>query len=189
MSLGIKIKNSYCKDNIQTLINIYLSLYVMEKENKNNIRPIILIFGIIALFIFVVSFVTFYTTENFSSACGCQLPPWIIIVSVSSLGLFVGLVTYYLISKNFLKEKKEIEENLFKFLDLLEKEDRDVLKIIIKNNGKIGQSSLAKTLDVDKVKMSRIISRMEDKKMLKKEKHGMTNKIVLKEELRELFLE
>ncbi|MFW6282786.1 MAG: helix-turn-helix transcriptional regulator [Minisyncoccales bacterium] len=155
------------------------------KENK--IRPLILIFGMLTLFVFLISFASFYATENFSTACGCKLPPWVIIVSLSSLGLFVGSITYYLISNHFLKERKEIRKNVNQFLNLLEEEDKKVLDMIIKEKGKINQSDLTKKLNFDKVKISRIISKMEKKGILKKEKKGMTNKIILDNTFLNLF--
>lgn len=158
-------------------------------NKKEQLKPIILIFGILTFFIFIISFVTFYTTENFSSVCGCKLPLWVIIVSISSLGLFVGLITYYILNDNIIKEKKEIEKNLIKFLDILEPNDKKILTTIIENKGEMNQNSLSKSLKINKVKMSRIISRMEDKGILIKEKNGMTNKLFLNEELKNLFID
>jgi hypothetical protein len=155
-------------------------------EDKK-IKPLILIFIILTFFIFVISFIVFYTTENFSTSCGCILPPWVIIVSTSSLGLFVGLITYYILSINFIKEKKTIEQNLNKFLDILEEADKKILQEIIKNKGEINQSSLSKKIGIGKVRLSRVLSRLENKKIIKKEKNGMTNRIILAEGLKELF--
>ncbi len=155
---------------------------------NKSIKPVILIFGILTFFISVISFTVFYTTENFSSVCGCSLPPWVIIVSMSSLGLFVGLSTYYVISNNYLKEKKELEKNLIKFLDILEIENKDILKKIIDNGGEINQNSLSKSLNINKVKMSRIVSKMEQKGILRKVKNGMTNKLILEPNLKKLFI-
>lgn len=156
---------------------------------RKKIKSLILIFGIISFFIFAVSFAVFYTTENFSAACGCSLPPWVMIVSISSLGLFVGLITYYILSVHFMKEKKGIEKNVLKVLDLLEEEERQVIKHLIGNRGETTQSRMSKSLGFDKVKNSRIISKLEDKRIIKKEKQGMTNKLILSEELKDLFVE
>jgi len=154
---------------------------------NKNIKPLTLIFGILTFFVFIVSFSVFYTTENFSTTCGCKLPLWVIIVSMSSLGLFVGSATYYILSTNYLKEKKEIEKDLIKILDILDEEDKIVLKKIIENKGEISQNSLTKSLNLDKVKVSRIISKMEEKNILKKEKSGITNKLYLEESIKKLF--
>ncbi len=155
---------------------------------KSKFRPVILIFGIITFFIFIISFAVFYTTENFSSTCGCKLPLWVIIVSLSSLGLFVGLATYYILSNSFIKEKKEIEDNLLKFLDILDENNKKVLMCLIENKGELSQSKLTKILESNKVKISRIVARMEEKGIVKKEKNGMTNKLILNDELKELFV-
>ncbi len=156
-------------------------------EEKNKLRPTILIFVILTFFIFAISFTVFYTTENFSTACGCSLPPWVIIVSMSSLGLFVGLITYYILNNNFFKEKKEMGENIIKLLELLEDDDKKVIKLLAENKGEITQSSISKKLGLNKVKSSRIVSKLENKGIIKKEKNGMTNKLILDEELKNLF--
>ena len=159
----------------------------MENE-KPTLRPLILIFVIITFFIFVISFTTFYTTENFSSVCGCKLPIWVIIVSISSLGLFVGSLTYYLLSKNYMSEKKRIEKDFLKILNILDENDKKVIEALIEKKGEASQSYLGKALGLNKVKISRIISKMENKEIIKKEKKGMTNKVILNEELKEILL-
>ncbi len=159
----------------------------MENE-KPTLRPLILIFVIITFFIFVISFTTFYTTENFSSVCGCKLPIWVIIVSISSLGLFVGSLTYYLLSKNYMSEKKRIEKDFLKILNILDENDKKVIEALIEKKGEASQSYLGKALGLNKVKISRIISKMENKGIIKKEKKGMTNKVILNEELKEILL-
>jgi dipeptide/tripeptide permease len=152
------------------------------------IKPLIFIFGMLTLFIFIISFTVFYTTENFSSSCGCTLPPWVVVVSMSSLGLFVGLATYYIIMTYYLEKEKKFKKNVIRFLDFLKEEDKNVLSKIIEADGEINQSSLSKKLGFDKVKTSRIISILESKEIIKKEKKGMTNRIILKDEIRELFI-
>jgi len=159
----------------------------MENE-KPTLRPLILIFVIITFFIFVISFTTFYTTENFSSVCGCKLPIWVIIVSISSLGLFVGSLTYYLLSKNYMSEKKRIEKDFLKILNILDENDKKVIEALIEKKGEASQSYLGKALGLNKVKISRIIAKMENKGIIKKEKIGMTNKVILNEELKEILL-
>ena len=157
-------------------------------ETENKFKHFALIFGIFNFFVFVVSFTIFYTTENFSSACGCELPLWVIIVSLSSLGLFVGLTTYYILSTKINKVKSKSEKNLIKILDIFEENNKKILKFIIENKGSVTQSSLSRALNFDKVKTSRMISELESKGIIRKEKKGMTNKISLSSDLSEIFL-
>lgn len=182
------LKLFIAKRLIHNIYKIHICKNIMGVQNKN-LRYVFLIFGILTFFVFIISFTIFYTTENFSSACGCKLPLWVIIVSISSLGLFVGLITYYILNTNFAKEKVRIEKNLIKVLDILDKEDNKILNLLIENKGEINQSSLSKSLSFGKVKMSRVISRMERKGIIRKKKNGMTNKIFLNDDLRDLFLE
>ena len=87
-----------------------------------------------------------------------------------------------------IKEKKEIEDNLLKFLDILDENNKKVLMCLIENKGELSQSKLTKILESNKVKISRIVARMEEKGIIKKEKNGMTNKIIHNDELKELFV-
>ncbi|MEM4625244.1 MAG: hypothetical protein QXJ28_00545 [Candidatus Pacearchaeota archaeon] len=152
-------------------------------ERKDFFKRNLLVFGIITLFIFIISFSVFYTTENFSSTCGCKLPLWVILVSLSSLGLFVGITTYSIISKNFSKEKEKINDGLNKLLKLIDEDERRIIEILIKNRGEMTQSLISKESGFDKVKISRIISKMIKKEIVEKQKYGMTNKIVLNKDI------
>jgi hypothetical protein len=163
--------------------------FLERKDDAKGLRPLILVFGVLSFFVFLTSFAVFYTTENFSSACGCQLPIWVIIVSISSLGLFVGLITYYVLSTSFLKEKSKMGKDLVAFLEVLEGDDKAILKSLIENRGETGQSALSDSLGFDKVRTSRIISKMEGKGIIRKERKGMTNRIILSDRLKDLFLD
>jgi len=151
-------------------------------------RSMILVIGIITGFIFITSFTAFYTTENFSSVCGCKLPLWVIVISLASLGVFVGTFTYYVLTKNYINDKKKLNKAIFKTLDFLENDEKVLVKNLIENNGKIYQSKLKDLTGFDKVKISRIINSLEKKRTLKKEKRGMTNLIILDEDLAGIFI-
>jgi len=151
-------------------------------------RSMILVIGIITGFIFITSFTAFYTTENFSSVCGCKLPLWVIVISLASLGVFVGTFTYYILTKNYINDKKKINKAIYKTLDFLENDEKVLVKNLIENNGKIHQSNLKDLTGFDKVKISRIIQCLEKKGILKKEKSGMTNLIILDTSLAEIFI-
>jgi len=148
----------------------------------------ILIISVITFFLFCVTFITFYTKENFNPVCGCRIPIWVIIISVASFGMFTGSLVYYLLNKSVIKEKKDIKKDIYKTLNFLDKEERKILEFIINNSGKVYQSSISKNLNIDKVKTSRLINELEKKGLIEKEKSGMTNWIELDRELKELFV-
>jgi uncharacterized membrane protein len=152
-----------------------------------NLNPILIVIILITLFVFIISFTAFYTKENFSSMCGCKLPIWVIIISISSFGMFTGSLIYYFLSFNIIKEKQNAKISINKILNFLEENEKEILKLIIKNKGKITQSSITKELKLDKVKVSRIINTLEKKEIIKREKQGMTNLVKLNEQLKEIF--
>jgi len=177
------------QNNLKKLKNVCNYKYVMELKGTNNFNYSLLVIILITLFVFVISFTAFYTKENFSSVCGCKLPIWVIIISIASFGMFTGSVIYYLLSKSISQEKKSIKKSILKVLNFLENNEEKVLEFIINNSGETYQSKISKELNIDKVKLSRIINQLEKKGIIKKEKRGMTNLLILDEDLKHLFVE
>ena len=61
--------------------------------------------------------------------------------------------------------------------DLLTTEEKRVIRIIEENNGEITQSDLVKKSQLSKLKISRIIKKLEQSKIVEKIQWGLTNKI------------
>ena len=74
-----------------------------------------------------------------------------------------------------LKETKKPKVNLSK----LDKEEKQIYNII-KNHESIYQSDLTKETDFSKVKITRILDKLESKKIIERRRRGMTNVIFLK---------
>ena len=155
--------------------------------SKKSLNTILIIFAVITFFIFVISFTAFYTKENFSAVCGCNLPIWVIIIAISSFGLFTGSLVYYLLTIHYLTEKKDIKHHINKLLNILDTDEKKVINFIVNNSGTVYQSQLTKELKLDKVKVSRVITNLEIKGLINKEKKGMTNIIKMDLELIELL--
>jgi uncharacterized membrane protein len=164
----------------------------MKSENNNEeLRNIILAIALVMGFTFLVSFFVFYVKDRYgvNKSCSCGMSLTLIIVALASLGVFVGTLTYYFLSKSLLKNrkidnnKKDIELT-YNFLDT---EERKIIKAIINSKNKISQNKLSKITEIDPVKLSRRISSLEEKDIILKEKNGMTNTIKLKLEIYNLF--
>ena len=155
---------------------------------KEGIDPLVLVLVLFTFFAFVVSFTAFYTKENFDSPCGCNLPIWVIIVAISSFGVFIGSLLYYILNKNILREKKNTKKSIYKLLDFLDNGEKAVIKVLIDNSGEAYQSKISKDAGIDKVKTSRIVKQLVNKGFIRSEKNGMTNLIILDEELKDLFV-
>ncbi|MGM5484674.1 MAG: helix-turn-helix transcriptional regulator [Nanobdellota archaeon] len=157
---------------------------------RQDLRNMLLAIALIMGFIFIVSFSIYVIKENYGyhgASCGCSLSIPIFIALLASLGVFVGILTYYFLSKSFSQEKEKLFGDVEKTLDFLDKEEKDIVQVLVKNKGDMTQNILNKKLDMDPVKIHRRLQNLESKGVIHKEKKGMTNKITLKDEFRELF--
>jgi len=101
--------------------------------------------------------------------------------------MFIYLIGFYIIF--FLKDKnnlkKQIEpkiptkENYIKILEKLNIDERNILIIIIENQGSIMQSEIVEKSNFSKVKITRILDRLEGKKLIERKRRGMSNIVLL----------
>jgi len=163
------------------------AINVSEGIVTENYKRFASIIFIIIAFIFLVTFVSFYIKEYSPGFCYCGLPLWVIVLVISSSGLFIGGFVYYLFNKDHIKEKNKIVKGIKKTLCFLEREEKNIITALIEHSGEITQKNLSDQTGFNKVKISRVINKLEVKGLIKKMKYGMTNKIVLNEDLKNLF--
>jgi hypothetical protein len=149
-------------------------------ENRKLIIVIILLAG----FIFGVSFSTFYAQMQISqgTACSCVVPIPILIPTFSSLGIFIGSIVYYMMFPKVEENKEKYVETL---LELLKPEEKEIIKRIISNNGKITQSKLS--AEFGKVKTFRLLEDLKRRGIIEKEQYGKTNTVKLNEKFKILY--
>ncbi len=159
-------------------------------DEKKIFRDILLAITVLAGFIFVVSFSSQYVSNaiNQGLACSCIVPIPIMILLLSSLGVFVGTLVYYLLSSRFVRERKEYTEDIMSILRFLDNDEKLIIKELIKARGKINQSELVKNTLLNKIKVSRMIKILQSKQVLFKKQHGKLNKIYLADDLRRLMI-
>ncbi|MEM4332520.1 MAG: MarR family transcriptional regulator [Candidatus Micrarchaeia archaeon] len=93
------------------------------------------------------------------------------------------LIGLYLI---FFSDKKKAEFNVAapnKQEDLysrLSGEEKEIIKLIIKSNGAIYQSELVDKTGFGKVRISRLLDKLEGKGLIERRRRGMTNMILLR---------
>lgn len=158
-------------------------------ENNNQLLNILLAVAILIGFVFIVSLSIYLIKERYGLSCNCEISIPFVISILTSLGVFVGILTYYFLSKNFNKEKKDLFVNVEKTLNFLENEEKKIIKNLIKMKGKIAQNNLSKISNIDSVKLHRRLLILESKGIIDKEKKGMTNNIILKDDFKKLFIE
>ena len=81
-------------------------------------------------------------------------------------------------------QKPEFNANVYEaILPLLKTGEKQVIAALRENNGEIKQNKLAAKLGVSKVKATRILYGLEQKRLITKERHGLTNNIKLEKNL------
>ncbi len=116
------------------------------------------------------------------------------IVSYSLMGLLVlvGLfITFFIKDESkIIVERKEVnqlskesklsDEEKKKKLDNLDEEERAIMNIVLNENGSVYQSEIIKQTKMTKVKITRIMDRLEGKGLIERKRRGMTNIVILK---------
>lgn len=79
-----------------------------------------------------------------------------------------------IIVKKIKERKKKID------LSKLEKDEKKVVKILEDESGAIFQSTLKEKLEIGKVKLTRLLDKLEAKQIIERKRRGMNNIVVLK---------
>lgn len=157
-----------------------------------------IIIGIAVLMGFIVYSFNRAMKDIVSVACshGASCPMWETLsfqtnVSVGIM-VFVALIGLYLIF--FSKEEKIVtktvreqikpkditKENYQEIIRELNDDEKQVFEKIIEARGTIFQSDLVDKTDFGKVKVTRILDKLEGKSLIERRRRGMTNVVVLK---------
>lgn len=102
--------------------------------------------------------------------------PFMLIVFIIGflINSFIGTLLFYLSHKN---EKKIIKSKIMD--EMLLPEEKLVIKLLEENNGEMTQSILVKKSNLGKLKISRVIKKLESSNIIKKYPYGLTNNIKL----------
>lgn len=107
------------------------------------------------------------------------------VISYSLIGLLIlfgAFVTFFLKDKAFPPETKKLltEEERKHKLQHLDEEEKKVMELLINNQGSMYQSDVMKETQLSKVKITRLLDKLEGKQLLERKRRGMTNIVILK---------
>lgn len=165
----------------------------INRTMKNRAVGIIVI-GIAILMGFIIYLFNRALTEIVNTSCthGSSCPMWGSINFQTNVGLgimlFVVIIGLYLIfSEKFQKKEKREEakepvqaEDYSQILSDLLPEEKTVLEKVIEANGTIFQSDLVEKTGFTKVKVTRILDKLEGRGLIERKRRGMTNVVILK---------
>jgi len=159
-----------------------------------------LIIGIAALIGFIVYFFNRALTNIVSTTCthGPECTMWdainfqtkisigimIFVVVIGLYLIFFGkeekIVTKIKTIKQQIEPKKITKEDYKKVIDDLNNDEKIIFEKIIESKGTIFQSDLVDQTNLNKVKVTRILDRLEGQGLIERKRRGMTNVVILK---------
>lgn len=140
----------------------------MKKTIEISINRLILGFGLIFILGILFAFTNGYYTQEF----GEPIPLLVYMIAIISvvLGATIILIFQYKLEKIHLKS----------VLKILPTDEAEVIKLLIENNNRLEQNHIVALTGYNKVRISRIITKFEQKKLIEKRNLGNTNLIILK---------
>ena len=163
---------------------------MLNSLSRKNIGAIILI---ISLFVFALSYIYMDTVKKLDSQLhkDCDLPDEICpfkknIPPEAVAGYVVAALTGFFGAFLFVsspREEAEVAEKLRKSREAVSRLDADEKKIysMVAESDAIFQSELVEKSGLSKVKITRLLDRLESKGVVERKRRGMTNVVVVKQ--------
>ena len=141
---------------------------------------------IITVFILIVALAALYVQMQVSSgnACSCEIPLYVLVPIIGAMGLFIGVLSYYLLSPRF--EKPLVDKS--QLLAFLGKDEATVLKVILEGKGEALQAEIVRKTGLQKVKVFRVLHSLKLRGIVTKEQNRKVNTVRLSENMKRLLL-
>lgn len=123
-----------------------------------------------------------WSTINFETNVSIGVMAFVVAIGIYLIffGREERVVTRIKTVKQQLEPKKITKENYQKIMSELESDEKTVFEKIIEAEGTIFQSDLVEKTGFDKVKVTRILDKLEGKQLIERKRRGMTNVVILK---------
>ncbi|MEM2138120.1 MAG: MarR family transcriptional regulator [Candidatus Anstonellaceae archaeon] len=104
------------------------------------------------------------------------------VIAVLMLAMAAMAAGFFMLTRKKPEAVEFVEKHPQKKIDVssLEPDEKKVMAILQNGGGSVFQGEIKNKLDYSKVKVSRILDRMEQKGLVEKRKRGMANLVVLK---------
>jgi len=96
--------------------------------------------------------------------------------------LVLGIFGLYLVvtGRNIQKINLREKENIQKTINSLSGDEKKIYEAIVQAGGTLFQSEIMEKTEMSKVKVSRVLDRLEGKGLIERRRRGMTNTVILK---------
>lgn len=96
------------------------------------------------------------------------------------LVLILGGVNFIFTFQGKKEETPQRQRNLEEVASTLQDEEKEIYEFVVSNQGAVLQSKIVKELDFNKVKVSRLLDKLEGKDLIERKRKGITNLVVAK---------
>lgn len=150
-----------------------------------------LILGIAVLLIFIIFLFQNALKDIVTATCpetehGISCPMYTSIdqqtylaLAIVGLLIIIGLVLIFTKPKEKIIFKKVREKRKKLNLKGLDKDERKVINLLLKENKAMFQSTLMEKLEIGKVKTTRLLDKLEAKQFIERKRRGMNNIVIL----------
>lgn len=141
---------------------------------------------VITVFILIVALAALYVQMQVSSgnACNCEIPLYVLVPILGAMGLFIGVLSYYLLSPRF--EKPAVDKS--QLLAFLGRDEASVVKAILESKGEIPQAEIVRKTGLPKVKVFRLLHSLQKRGIVSKEQNKKVNIVRLSEGMKKLLI-
>ncbi|MCX6707725.1 MAG: MarR family transcriptional regulator [Candidatus Woesearchaeota archaeon] len=152
---------------------------------NRNVGIMILVIALFILFL-IVSYnkaLQDITSATCSMGPTCSMNTAINAQKTISYGLVGLLVLGSLYIIFFMKEKldpSEVTKPSKKVLSKLDETEKKIIELISNNQGSMYQSDIMKEMDLSKVKITRLLDKLESSGLVERKRRGMTNIVVMR---------
>jgi uncharacterized membrane protein len=142
---------------------------------------------VLTVFIMAVALSSLYVQMQVEAGnvCGCAIPLYLFVPLLGSIGLFIGVLAYYLLSPRF--ERPAVDKS--QLLAFLGKDEAIVMKALLDHKGEVPQAEIVRRTGLPKVKVFRILSSLQKRGIVSKEQNRKINIIRISEGMRKLFMD
>lgn len=102
-------------------------------------------------------------------------------LSITGILIVIGLVLIFTKPKEKIVIKKVKEKKKKLNLKGLDKDEKKIVDLLLKENKAMFQSTLMEKLEIGKVKTTRLLDKLEAKQIVERKRRGMNNIVVLKD--------
>lgn len=129
------------------------------------------------------------TGFNFDARQAGKNPDITLIPLAAFIGLLFGMIVFWAMSEKVSKTEKHLVNNTELVLKMLPSTHRKLIQTLLENKGSVRQYELIQLTKLNKLKVHRILRDLENDNIIKKEKIGKVNNVVLNKEIYEILKE